>query len=405
MKVKIDDDRGEIDKETLEVMDWFLRGILAQQIQFLSVKNIKFVFSDNDIEKMHALLSKSGKEINYDLTAGLMKMKQIITNENESEDNVYIRVRDFRKFFELLSEIKRNQTYYAISHGGIGGDELLKTIWLRMGPEDTNDVFSFLERQLSFIENDCFFSSQITPLNSDEDFAVYYINQTNGSCFETNMHISFYLQPVNNGDRKYHAPMFCLPSIHYGLATENEKKVCYIYGIQTLENYNPQITCSWDEGAQKKFEIICKKDRYLPHFVMALKLFLELLAKSGITSIRVPLIQVFNYDYHVQISESSKRQYETYGSDPNKYYTMMMGSAPYDILKSTYEAISAQYNRFYNKQDLISANKTERLINIFRHLENCQVGVSILNEPFRQGDSLIVQLNSDTPNHNHGRRI
>lgn len=193
MTVKNDDDRGEMDKETLEVMDWFLRGILAQQIQFLSVKNIKFVFSDSDIEKMHALLSNSGKGKNYDLTVGLMKMKQIITNENESEDNVYIRVRDFRKFFELLSEIKRNQTYSAIYHGGISGDELLKTIWLRMGAEDTNDLFSFLERQLSFIENDHFFPSQITNLNSDEDFAVYYVNRANGPYFESNMHMSFYL--------------------------------------------------------------------------------------------------------------------------------------------------------------------------------------------------------------------
>lgn len=189
--------------------------------------------------------------------------------------------------------------------------------------------------------------------------------------------------------------MFCLPSIHYGLADENGETVCYIYGIQTLENYNPQITCSWDEEAQKNLKATCKKIRYLPHFVLALKLFLELLAKSGITSIRVPFIQVFNYDYHVQISESSKQLYEIYGSDPNKYYAMMIGSAPYDILKSTYEKINANYNSFYNKQDLISANKTERLIHIFRHLESHQGGISILNEPFIQGDMLVVQLNPD----------
>ena len=57
-----------------------------------------------------------------------------------------------------------------------------------------------------------------------------------------------------------------------------------------------------------------------------------------------------------------------------------------------YEHLKKQYKRFYDKEDLVSFNKTERLVYTFMELEEKFKNIEILNEPFRSGEYLLIKI-------------
>ena len=49
------------------------------------------------------------------------------------------------------------------------------------------------------------------------------------------------------------------------------------------------------------------------------------------------------------------------------------------------------YYRFVDKQDIISKNKTERLLNTFIIMNEKYDNIEFMNEPFIEGDYLIIK--------------
>ena len=50
------------------------------------------------------------------------------------------------------------------------------------------------------------------------------------------------------------------------------------------------------------------------------------------------------------------------------------------------------YERFHDKSDMISQNKTERFINTILLMQEHFDNIEILNEPMIQGDSLLIKI-------------
>lgn len=270
-------------------------------------------------------------------------------------------------------------------------------MWLRMGPNDISNVIAFLERQLEFIENADFFPEYFTRFDTRDDIDVYYANENNETWFETNKCLSFYLSGRVD-DRFYDGSLpydflYKLPSIHYGLAREDGELTCYIYGIQNLPNNNETVFSKFTEETQTKIKGMRKpfRNSYVsPYFVIALKYFLELLEQKGITTIKVPFLQVFNYDYHVELSDESKMVYDSYSDEDRKYFDKQIANGVYDDLVGEYEDAKIFYNRFADKQDMISRNKVDRFLRIFMVLAEKVGNIEVITEPAINGDFYII---------------
>ena len=91
-----------------------------------------------------------------------------------------------------------------------------------------------------------------------------------------------------------------------------------------------------------------------PSFVLALKTFIDMLAKQNIHNIEVPLLEVLNYGYHEITSEKEKIRFSNAWKD---------GVDDQEL----YDEEKALYDKMVDKQDFISKAKTEDLSNlIFR---------------------------------------
>ena len=67
------------------------------------------------------------------------------------------------------------------------------------------------------------------------------------------------------------------------------------------------------------------------------------------------------------------------------------------IVKEKLAPIKEKYDKVADKQDVISKNKTERLIGTFMTLEEKFGGINILSEPFIQDENLIVKVLNSSP--------
>lgn len=66
-----------------------------------------------------------------------------------------------------------------------------------------------------------------------------------------------------------------------------------------------------------------------------------------------------------------------------------------------YNEAKAQESRFYEKEDLISANKTERLVYTFYLLAEKYDDIEIITEPFVESDHLICKIKYAKENKPH----
>lgn len=350
-----------------------------------------FVFSDGDIEKICSNLADYfGRDVS-NLKKRLKEMKKSIGfDANLESSDTCVRVKDYERFFVLLFEIR--ELYSSQMNGFYYGERLIKTIWLRMGVSDVVDVIAFLERQLEFIKKSNFFRS--VPPEICGDLTLEVQNNANSDFFETNHHLDFVLSCESQDDDSGGACIeteYELPSIHYGLSFEDGVPTCYIYAIQNKRNRRQS------ELVRNKLshELDRLQNDYVPEeIVMVLNLFIELLEKNGIIMIKVPLMQVYNYDYHVFLSEKSKEEYSNYSPIDLKRISRKIGRGKIDKETRKFLAVQATCNRFVDKQDIISEIKTERLIFSFLAVEEKYGNIEILSEPLVQGDCLIVRIKS-----------
>lgn len=306
-------------------------------------------------------------------------------------------IKDHQLFFELLTNIINEQVslyydYKDVQNARKVAFHLLRKIWLRMGPEDFNDVELFLQKQLEFLKSREFDNPHnemyIKDYNGNK---ITYEVEMSNPCCESTRRMSFKIYEEN----EWHN----LPKIYYDICEENGEKVCYIGAVQNGEKRN-RI-----KSIERKLYKINKgipESKVHPNFTMAMSLFYEFLRNNNITHIKVPILQVLSYRYHEIISTKLKKEYEkTWAQEKIDYMNSLKDSnslfyqEEYEELIDDYEWANTINKRYVDKEDFISEAKTEGLINLFTHMTYLDDTSQINTEPYINASYLDITLSPD----------
>ncbi len=396
----------ELTFEEQEMLKYFFLRCIPDFYSEKYVMNfLKFSFKEEDCDKIMAYLNTlreerkaillnlgtyiSNRTIMVSEFDGIFSLLEKLRKEwtSPKEGDIYIRIPDYKEFFRLLYEVitafEQNS-----DDNVIHSTDLLHSLWLRMGPTDIEDVFTFLKRQIAFIKNDYKFKTRDTVIGRIGEFEVSFENAPNENCFETNRHLSIRLKiedKENKSDLFTLYKCYSLPVIHYGLAME-EEPTCYIYGIQRLDKYNRNEEV---EESLKPYKRRLRNKYVSADSIIALKIAIDLLKAKGITCIKVPLLQVYNYKFHQNLGEKAKRRIDAYSPELLERIENMEAT---DALIDRYNHDKDEYERFYNKENIISENKTKRLFKTFELVSEFYGNIEIPSESFEEGDCLLFKI-------------
>lgn len=291
-------------------MEFRLRKIEYNElIELFAIRTIDELKSGRECPKLNILLDQDGIDLLKEVQRNPFELEgywtKSITDDDilkfSSENNcdkdlMTIHVKDSKRFFQLLTEIVNKALYMEWLSWPTDEREyclnLLRRIWLRMGPNDFNDVIAFLKRQLAFVNNNWLIDLRLEHLKRIDKFferdvfATYYVSHTYD---ETFYNVSFIIRNTNKGESSH-----SLSRVRYGLIEENGQQVCYIYALQNIKH--PYKNSVIERQIYKNFG----NNNYSihPNQIYTMYLFLNELQKHGITKVKVPILQVLNYDYH-----------------------------------------------------------------------------------------------------------
>lgn len=372
-----------INKDIREAAISFLKNIDRSNFEGYNLPFTKFVFSRDDLHEMAYDLDFSIKS--YSIT----KLNQnILEYENKINDDIFIKIDDYKEFFILLSKIIKayNKDVNMDNYNSI---YLFESLWLRMGVNDINNINYFLKKQLSFLEENNLFKGKCQEFGSYKNLKLYYSDEINEFWFETNRHIKIILCNPKNEEVFYEKVRYDFPAIHYELTKEKNNKVCYIYGIQNL---GVEIKDDSIKEVLKEEKNQLRNNYVSTDFILDLKFFIELLKKYNITYVKVPLLQVFNYKYHEAISNNIINQMNDYTEVEIEKFEEMNKNGELTNAVLDYLHNKKTYYKFAEKEDLISRNKTERLINTFMIMEEKYHNITFLSDPFIEDDTLHIKI-------------
>ena len=275
---------------------------------------------------------------------------------DETKQTIY--VADTTMFFDYLTKIinsliELREEYFEEVNPYILTKSLLKRIWLRMNNNDFNDIISFLQQQLMFIEDRTFIEyKSLKMINSFYNREVYAYNKINRTWDETDNSMSFYIKGEPNHE---------LSDVFYGIRCENGEKVCYIYAVQ---NKSRKI----NKKIQRKLYHLNKgidNPNVHPNQVYTLILFINECIKNGVTKIKIPKVQVLNHRYHEILSKKCERDFK------NKWnYVSILETFENPIKKRQYENDKRLYSHFVdmeNKIDQLKRNKLFLLVDRMKY--------------------------------------
>ncbi len=353
---------------------------------------IKFVFNEETLKELSdsLIVEMQNNYNNYDkvdnkiyikgLKSILYLWKNRLEYQNGSDD-IFIHVNDSSSFFSYLQELIA--LYSKRSNSALmNPDNFIRSIWLRMGTTDIENVEIFLRRQIAFIKNESIIDEykEFASLN-DEDVLAYRINE-NKDWSETNKNIVFSIRRsrLNSSPGNFFDFDFLLtqkdydfPAIYFGLVRENERNTCYLYGIHEV-NHSIKY-----EEIKQFIQPVRKKlrNKYVSaDFLIALSLFFDFLYKNGVTNVIVPTLQVFNYQFHENLSKFLKEQLNSF-SDEEK-----------NKMKNVYA-------KYIDRQDDISYSKTERLIYTIMELVDRYPTLSFSSYPFMESKNIHITITGE----------
>ena len=330
-------------KETVEL---FVLGTIKELIAENETPRINFVFKNEAYELFYEVMKHPHKIKNF-WTPNIKKEDIEKLKNMNNGDYLTIYVKDHIKFFQYLTDITNtlNQLYlkYKTERSARGLlIQIMRRIWLRMGVNDVNNVESFLHRELEFIKNNLFDDYiNETEIERFNGHNVTSKNNLNRTWDESNKSISFKIYTEDG----YHS----LPKILYDVIADT----CYIYAIQN--DFEPQKLPDIEKLIYKLY-----KGKGQPNKVYALKLFVKMLKEKGINNIKVPTLQVLSYRYHELLSKQEQERFLLKWNDVD--LEKLQYSDTYSFKEYTTEKI--WYDHVVDKEDLISKNKTENLINL-----------------------------------------
>lgn len=379
---------------------------LPAEGKYTGIPNIRFVFNQQTITYLEKMMQTNFQDGRYCINTNLVENTEYLENDEfeevihslrqnnidyqkyltservPKEKEIFLPIRDAFSFFQLLTDIV-NDLRKEFGFNREEEDNLLSSLWLRMGPRDLQNIQGFLKRELSFLKHhlekdvDCFDTNIISS-----DDQIYYQIQRNGMGFETNLNIVFYLV---HGNEYYYFPM-----IHYGISEEDGQRVCYIYAIQDSKKLVKS------DIIERKLQSIKKnwRNKYVkPTFVLSLSFFITLLKENKIDKIKVPLLQVLNYDYHCNLSKIMEESFMVkYPSMKQNIIERCLKENLSSPILSEYQEEKERMLHFVHQEDLISKNKTERLIETFLVLEDKENNLERLNDPFIEDEYLNIKI-------------
>ena len=298
-------------------------------------------------------------------------------------------------FFELLTGITNAWVDFKNKYWGSMSSRALfiqniKRLFLRMSSSDFLNVEEFLKRELSFLEDSTFdeYIKVNKIIGEYEGYKLYSSKEEAPSWCETSTKMTFYLKRGNN---EFHT----LPSIYYGITSEDGRRVCYIYAIQNERN-----RAESKRIARSLYRINKGIENPVvnPGSVLVLETFINMLKERGITNIKVPCLQVLSYRYHELLSEKTKKEFEENYSLERLEYINNLNFFEKSKYLEEYEWQKVWYSHVVGKQDFISEAKTEGLFKIFERVQEQFESISILNEPFIEDENLNIKINNKFKN-------
>lgn len=343
----------------------FLYYHFVDNYKIPEVPDISIHLTDKDLLKLDNLYNYIAAKY-FDV--GLNKtLKEVL--EEKSDYHLYIN--DIDEYIDLYKEIVEKYMDFYCYGSGIDplmlACETFQSVQLRMGIDDFNNPIKFLRNQVAFMNDQTFYEfNQPTIVDKFYDYDIEVLHMRGSVWDETFNKLRFYL--FKDG-----VPVLSLFDILYGI---NDDTV-YIYGIQkNKENLN-------DKKARRILYKIngntTLKD-VEPGKLLSLMTFIKLLDKNKIKYIKIPLMQVLNYDYHVRFSNSRKNEYleavEELKKKDNLYYRRIV-----DL-----------YSGLIDKQDLISKIKTEKLYEVMDSVIERNNDVHLVNDVYTAENELIYRL-------------
>ena len=350
---------------------------------------IKFLFDLDTLKTFEDYLDKDDFEYSDGLNS-IRYLTQIYQEAKTDKEQIYIPVHDSKRFFELLEELLQSYTLKQ-GHSLLYHYNFLRSIWLRMGVNDINDVEGFLERQIQFIKAEKAFPVSNTVKKYDNGDALTYYVEENEDWFETNKNIVFSIRRSSESILK-EGFTYDFPAIHFALGKVDGKVTCFIYGVQTFDRL-----CH-DNGIKNDLQPIRKSLRnknVSADFIIALSLFLDYMYSQGVTNIEVPTLQVFNYTYHEHLSKNIYDSFSGYTESDIEEIKELMECGVFSDKVTDYLHTKKMVGRFVDKEDSISYSKSERFINLFYELMNINPNIELLSEPFGQSENMNLKLNGE----------
>ena len=327
-----------------DIVELFLDIYINSIKKEIEVPSINFIFGEDSFSLFKRIMNRPLALIHQ-------KEYEEITGAPDKKC-LSIRVNDYDLFFKLLTSIVNETTKLSEEcDKRISIMPLLRRIWLRMGINDVENVEQFLHKQLEFYADRTFDLDKDELVTNYKNCNVYRRTTINETWDESTRSMEFLMVSMDG--------MYELPRVLYDIDKDGN---CYIFGVQNSNRY---------KSKSKKIERIIYKlndgiqnPNVHPNKVLSLLLFIEQLESKGISRIIVPSMQVLSYRYHELLSEEAA---------------------------SCKEADTSFYERFYDKQDLISRLKTEDLIYLMYRITEHNPNIEIINEVSLQGDCLIME--------------
>lgn len=354
----------------------FITGTMKDLLFSNKVTNFNFIFQQKEgIDYIENILKEYSRKNKFFRKDAIEIIERLRLGNEVDNDLPSLIIKDYIRFFEAIRQFY--ETHIKLFYKRIGPEagfpvyemkNCFEQIWLRATPDDFNNPEDFLEKFVQIINDDTFQKyDEDKVIGKSKILGDNYIcvkNAVARTWDETPREFipTIYDKDDFFSDRKLrYKKQFNLPSIRYGIYNKNGKKTCLIGSVQTKPNYfeseKNNVQKIFDRKRFKVNKDIEDTNQVEPSHLISLSIFIDILNKEGITDIVIPSIYVLDYQYHEKRNILIKQEFEEYW---NEY---RISSSP-----ERYEKEKKQMEKGLNKEEIISKNKTEGLINTILRL-------------------------------------
>lgn len=349
----------------------FITRIMPEILLNKEKTNFNFAFNESEaIKFIKEVIARYTEERYSGFKKTGNKILKALTEKRSRDNNLpSLVINDYKSFFESLRQYYEKDIELFFERTKASGfmvyemKNCFEQIWLRATPEDFNNPEKFLERQVQYINDDTFSKfdkeKEFGPAVNFNEHIVCASIGISRTWDETpwQFNIKVYDKEHYANTNLYNRPHYNLPVIRYGIYEKDGKKVCNIGAIQSGKDEKSYEVKSVSRRACYAANQEVKADDQTsvePSQLIALSIFINFLHKEGITEIEVPGLYTLDYQFHQKRNITMQKEFE------NDWTGYKQKEQP-----DRYKEEKKRLESMVNKEDIISKNKTERLIQTF----------------------------------------